>query len=336
MSLHDSIALIVNIIIIIIILVNVIWFLQQERINKLEKRLGKYAVESMNSKRESLFDVIINIYIKMRGYINRFLYKSKYFKEYSLKYEKYVDKSNKNRSDPMNYVSTKFICALILLFLVLVNNVLQHNPISLYQVITGFVIGFFIPDAFLFGKNKLIKRQMENDILKAITIMNNSFKSGRSILQTLKIVSEEIDGPLQNEFTKMYCDLSYGLDIETVFERFSNRVKLNEVQYITTSLSILNKTGGNIVKVFSSIERTVFSNRKLNEELKNLSSSAKLLYRVLTIMPIMFIIVIYLLDPTYFNPLFNSTLGIMIMIIISIIYITYVVVVKRIIKLREY
>ena len=79
MSLHDSIALIVNIIIIIIILVNVIWFLQQERINKLEKRLGKYAVESMNSKRESLFDVIINIYIKMRGYIDRFLYKSKYF-----------------------------------------------------------------------------------------------------------------------------------------------------------------------------------------------------------------------------------------------------------------
>ena len=327
MTLYDSIALIVNIILIIIIVVNVIWFLRQERIKRLERRLGKYSVESINVRHESLFDVIINIYVKMRGYFNRFLYKSKYFKEYALRYEKYTDKSNPNRRDPMNYVSTKFICAVIILFLV---------PISFYQILTGFIIGFFIPDIFLFGKNKLIERQMESDILKAITIMNNSFKSGRSILQTLKIVSDEIEGPLQVEFSKMHRDLSYGLDLETVFERFSERVKLNEVKYITASLSILNKTGGNIVKVFSSIEKTVFNDRKLKEELNNLSASAKLLYHVLTIMPIVFVIVIYLLDPTYFIPLFKSSLGITILIMIGIIYVLYIIMVKRIIKLREY
>lgn len=336
MTLYNSIALIVNVILIIIIVVNVVWFLSQERIKRLERRLGKYSVESINTERESLFDVIINIYVKMRSYFNRLLYKSKYFKEYALKYEKYTDKSNPNRRDPMNYVSTKFICAVIILFLVFANNVLQHNPIGFYQSITGFLIGFFIPDVFLFGKNKLIEKQMESDILKAITIMNNSFKSGRSILQTLKIVSDEIEGPLKDEFKKMHRDLSYGLDIETVFERFSSRVKLSEVKYITASLSILNKTGGNIVKVFSSIEKTVFNDRKLKEELNNLSASAKLLYHVLTIMPIVFVIVIYLLDPTYFIPLFKSSLGITILMMIVIIYVLYIIMVKRIIKLREY
>lgn len=336
MSLYNSIALIVNVILIIMVLVIAIWFIGQERIKRIDRRLGKFSVESINYDIESLFDVIINIYVKMRGYLNRFLYKSKYFKEYALKYEKYIDKTNPNRRDPMNYVSTKFICAFIILFLVFVNNVLQQNPISFYQSLTGFLLGFFIPDLFLFGKNKLIEKQMENDILKAITIMNNSFKSGRSILQTLKIVSDEIEGPLKDEFQKMHRDLSYGLDIETVFERFSSRVKLSEVKYITASLSILNKTGGNIVKVFSSIEKTVFNDRKLKEELNNLSASAKLLYRVLTIMPIVFILVIYLLDPTYFIPLFKSSLGIMILLVIVIIYIAYIILVKRIIKLKEY
>ena len=336
MTLYDSIALIVNIVLVIVIVVNVVWFIGQERIKRLERRLGKFSVESINIERESLFDVIINIYIKMRGYLNRFLYKSKYFKEYATKYEKYTDKTNPNRRDAMNYVSTKFLCAFLILFLVFANNVLQHNPIGFYQSITGFLIGFFIPDMFLFGKNKLIERRMESDILKAITIMNNSFKSGRSILQTLKIVSDEIDGPLKDEFTKMHRDLSYGLDLETVFERFSNRVKLSEVKYITASLSILNKTGGNIVKVFSSIEKTVFNDRKLKEELKNLTSSAKLLYYVLMTVPIVFIIVIYLLDPTYFMPMFKSSLGITILFIIALIYIAYIIVVKRIIKLKEY
>ena len=63
---------------------------------------------------------------------------------------------------------------------------------------------------------------------------------------------------------KMYEDLEYGLEIEAVFKRFSLRVDLKEVKYITTSLTILNKTGGNIVDVFSSIEKTVFNNKKLD------------------------------------------------------------------------
>ena len=36
----------------------------------------------------------------------------------------------------------------------------------------------------------------------------------------------------------MYIDLTYGLNIDVVFKRFENRVKMDEVKYITTSLKI--------------------------------------------------------------------------------------------------
>ena len=60
------------------------------------------------------------------------------------------------------------------------------------------------------------------------------------------------------EFKKMYIDLTYGLELDVVFDRLSNRIKLDETKYMASSLVILNKTGGNIVKVFSSIERSFF------------------------------------------------------------------------------
>ena len=60
----------------------------------------------------------------------------------------------------------------------------------------------------------------------------------------------------------MYVDLTYGLSLDVVFQRFEDRVKLNDVKYITTSLTILNNTGGNIVKVFESVEKTFFNNKK--------------------------------------------------------------------------
>ena len=49
--------------------------------------------------------------------------------------------------------------------------------------------------------------------------------------------------------------MKYGLSVDTVFERFARRVKLQEAVYVSSSLTVLNKTGGNIVEVFSSIEK---------------------------------------------------------------------------------
>ena len=236
----------------------------------------------------------------------------------------------------MDYVSTKFILSILAIIILIVTDVIQNNHLTLLQLVLAFLLGFFSVDLFLIGKKRYVKYLMENDLLKAITIMNNSFKSGRSIYETIHIVASEIDGPLKEEFILMEQDLDYGLEIEAVFKRFNKRVNLKEVGYITTSLTILNKTGGNIVSVFSSIEKTVFSNKKLQDELRNLSAASKALYRILVGIPLIFVLVIYILDPTYFVPLYTETLGIVILSIIIIIYILYIIIVKRIIKLKEY
>ena len=334
MSLYDSIKLIVNIILIMIFIVFVVWFLKQVRISKLNKRINTYTIVNDDS-RHSLFDIITDFYINLRKKISKNLEKSTFLKKYSLKYEKYIDKKKPGIHDPMEYVATKFILSILAIFILIVSMVIQNEAITFIKVFVAFTLGFFALDIILLSRGKIIEHQMKNDLLKAITIMNNSFKSGRSIVQTIKIVSDEIDGPLKEEFKKMYEDLSYGLEIEAVFKRFNARVNLKEVKYITTSLTILNKTGGNIVDVFSSIEKTVFNNKKLDDELHNLSAASKALYRILIMIPIVFTIVIYLLDNSYFMPLYSSALGIAIIIFIVILYIVYIIIVKRIIKVKE-
>ena len=334
MSLYDSIKLIVNIILIMIIIVFIIWFLRQVRINKLNKRINTYTI-SNNDNRHSLFDIITNFTINTRKRLSKNLSKSVFLKKYSLKYEKYIDKNKPGIHDPMEYIASKFILALVAIFILIVSSVVQNEAITFIKVFIAFALGFFSLDIILLSRGKMVQHQMKNDLLKAITIMNNSFKSGRSIVQTIKIVSDEIDGPLKEEFKKMHEDLEYGLEIEAVFKRFNSRVNLKEVKYITTSLTILNKTGGNIVDVFSSIERTVFNNKKLEDELHNLSAASKALYRILVFIPIVFTILIYLLDTNYFTPLITNPLGIAIIALVVVLYIAYIVIVKRIIKVKE-
>ena len=184
---------------------------------------------------------------------------------------------------------------------------------NIITYINGFVINFFVGyyllDVYLYFYQKKQNKLISNELLRAIIIMNNAFKSGKSTLQALKIAADELPEPINDEFEKMYLDMKFGLSVDTVFDRFAKRVNLEEAVYVSSSLKILNKTGGNIVEVFSSIEKTLFDKKKLNEELKNISANPKMIVKVLLLIPIVFILLIYILDPSYFNPLFESVLG---------------------------
>ena len=139
--------------------------------------------------------------------------------------------------------------------------------------------------------------------------MNNAFKSGRSITQAIELVSHELDGPIKEEFRKMYLEISFGLSIDVVFKRFAERIQLEEITYLTASLTILNKTGGNIIKVFSSIEKSLFNKKKLKLELNSLTGGSKIIVMALFLVPILFMVFVSFINPDYFVPLYTTKIG---------------------------
>src|SRR5699024_2409596 len=107
----------------------------------------------------------------------------------------------------------------------------------------------------------------------------------------------------------IYMDMTYGLSLEVVFDRFYERIKLDDAKYIASSLTLLNKTGGNIIKVFGSIEKTFYDKKKLKNELNSMTASSVFVYRVLVFLPFVFVVLISILNPAYFLPLVTTTIG---------------------------
>ena len=206
--------------------------------------------------------------------------------------------------------------------------------ISSYECIIPFIFGFYLSDIIYISKYKMYRNKLENDLLQAITVMNNAFKSGRSITQAVELVSTELEGPIALEFKKIYMELNFGLEIDVVFDRFYKRVKLDEIAYLTASLSVLNRTGGNIIKVFSSIEENLFNKKKLKLELASLTGTSKIIVTVLYLVPAFFILFISLVNPGYFEPFYTTTIGFIFMGIILILYLIYIFMVNKIMKVR--
>ena len=301
---------------------------------RLENRFKTYTIYKEKEEKK-VFDFIFEFSNSFIKRFSSFLYRLKIFNNYSLKYQKYISKEEKEYVDKMDFVSKKVLLSVLFTFSVLLYDTFKYRNVTIIQILIAMLFGFYVLDLFMISTNKFIEKRKENDLLRAITIMNNSFKSGHSIMQSIQLVAKELDSPLGLEFKKMYVDLTYGLSLDIVFQRFEKRVKMEEAKYITTSLMILNDTGGDIVKVFESVEKTFFNNKKLNDELKNLTASSKLLYTVLLAVPILFILVIYMLDATYFYPLFSNIFGYIILALCIVLYVSYIIIITRIMKVDD-
>lgn len=323
---------IIQVISILILLGIIIFLLKVSRAMKKEKRIGKFSLYAISDNDISYFERIDKLAWKLVHLLSNILNKSVVMKKYASKYEKFITYEQRDFKNAIDYISMKFLIGILLLIFSLLTTMFQYIDASLMFYLIAFLIGFFLPDIVLNLDYRKKRIQVGEDLLKAIIIMNNSFKSGRNIMQAIEIVKRELDGPIKDEFSKIYMDMTYGLSLEVVFDRFYERIKLDDAKYIASSLTLLNKTGGNIIKVFGSIEKTFYDKKKLKNELNSMTASSVFVYRVLVFLPFVFVVLISILNPAYFLPLVTTTIGYVLLGIILIIFSLYVIIIKRILK----
>lgn len=326
---------IIQLVLFIVLFIIIIFLVRNVIANKKAARINYYALKPIKNVEISFSEKIVNSYLSFIKKFRKLIKKSNYFVMRSKKYEKYIKYKDRDRIQTVDFITNKFIISIIFILLTTISQIFTTKSFSFFGYIINYFIGYYLLDFLLLLNYKRKTRNIENDLLRAIIIMNNCFKAGKSTLQALKVASDELPYPLGDEFKKMYLDMKYGLSIDTVFERFARRVNIDEAIYLSSSLTILNKTGGNIVEVFSSIERTLFDKKKLKEEMKNISAAPKVVVIILSIIPIIFVFIVYLLNPMYFNPLFNSVLGYIIISIIIIMFIIYLILLLKTLKVDE-
>jgi len=305
------------------------------RIYHLSRRLEAYTIDSLIEPGSSVGDTLYLVGLDILERLSRSISKFQIFKRYSKRYETYLIQKETNDLFLIEFLSKKIIWASFFLGFYLFSCGFHIFLPSVFGTLFFILLGFFLPDIYWESKKRARIHQIEEDLIKAITIMGNSLKAGKSITQSLEAVSKEIVGPLKEEFDKMNLDLKFGLDLETVFERFSHRVPTEDVNYITTSLIILNRTGGDISTIFESIEANFLERRKLIQELKATTASANAIFKILVSLPFIIVLIIHIFNRTYFEAFFKSPIGYLLLFLTIALYLIYLVIIHNIMRIED-
>lgn len=245
-------------------------------------------------------------------------------------YNKYIYDDSKLRKG-IDYISLKFISGILMILLYLFLAILYKNDILLYLVLVCFVLGFLLPDFYCFFKEKHYSRISNQDILRAVIIMENSYKVNKSTEQVLEDVIKRSDGRLKNEFIRVLNDIRIGLEIPDAFYRMYYRTGIEVLKNIAEGLKVVIVSGINPAMVFEEIEKSLIMKERFLQEISVYLSVNKIAHLVFLLLPLIFIVCIFLFNKSYVDILL-SDIGVFLVLILGIVYLLYMLFLRSVVK----
>ncbi len=293
---------------------------------KLSNRINGHTLKQTDDTNLSIPDKLLNWYkAKKEEIALSILILSK---------DKDLDKRRKEK-EIFNVIDS-FVCAFSFVILYILLSIFHLQKITFISSLAAFILGFVLPGIYNLVIDKIKKNNIEKNLLKAITIINNNLQANRSIKEALIDTKDKIDGDLKNEFTEVVNDLNHGLSLEVSFRRMMDRCGVEDVAYLTTTLSILSKTGGNTKEVFNYLEELFETRKKLSQELDATIASSKLVYIILSILPIIVFGGMVMIYDNYITMFVTTSLGNLLGVSQLVLYFVYVIVVKKIMIVEKY
>lgn len=294
------------------------------------KRLEDFSITSSNDNL-SFEQRLYKFVYKMSDFIASLVI----FNSVAETYEKYVAMGDNKFKRGMDFISLKTIFGFALMILYIIWALVFDVTISSLLLSISFVLGSLIPDIYYMLKYYRNNTSIVDDLLRAVIIINNSFRANRSTEQALNDVIGRLNGPLKNEFIKVKNDLTLGIDLGTAFRRMYDRTKIGTIYDIANKMALIGEQGVNVVKVFENIERDILEEEKIRNDVKSLCKFNSILYYLLLLLPFVVLGWVIFFENTY-KSLVLSDAAFIYVIVFTVIYVSYVFVLRRLVKVIYY
>lgn len=204
---------------------------------------------------------------------------------------------------------------------------------ALFAVIMTFV-GWNLP--LILIKSIYEKRQAKfvDQMVDGLTIMANGIKSGLSVTQSMERVVENLKNPISQEFELVLSQIRIGSSVEEALSELAVRIPKADVQMFVTAINILKETGGNLAETFSTIVMVIRERQKIEKKIQALTAQGITQGLIITMVPFALMGVLMIVDPNFIKPMFNTTLGLILLFAMLSLQIIGGLMIRKIVNIR--
>jgi tight adherence protein B len=176
------------------------------------------------------------------------------------------------------------------------------NPIALLAAV---LLGWWVP-RFWVNRRKGKRLQAFNDRLAdTITLIANALRAGASFLQAIEMVVRETQPPISTEFNRVIREVNLGLPFEQALANMVRRVRSDDLELMTTAITIQHQVGGNLAEILDSIAFTIRERVRIIGEIRVLTAQQRMSGYVVAGLPIFLMLGLSVVAPNFMSPMFG-------------------------------
>ncbi|MGZ3774201.1 MAG: type II secretion system F family protein [Pseudobdellovibrionaceae bacterium] len=173
-----------------------------------------------------------------------------------------------------------------------------------------------------------------DQMVDGLTIMANGIKAGSNPQESMKRVVEIMGNPISQEFSQVLYQMQVGDSFESALNDLGARIPRPDVQMFVTAINILKETGGNLAETFQTIVIVIRERQKVEKKIQALTAQGLMQGIIVTLIPFILMGVFLLVDPNFIKPMFNTTLGLVLLGVMLILQIIGGIVIKKIVTIK--
>ena len=230
-----------------------------------------------------------------------------------------------SRTDPKKYFYTHVGVATF--FFLIISWLL--GPVNGFLV--AFLVGIFPWFSLSKAKRKRLERR-EEQLPDGLISMSNSLRAGLTLPQAVGILVDNTSPPINQEFGLMLKEHRLGLTLDEAMNNMSERCRSKNLDLVITSIQVARVAGGNLPQVFEDTAEAIRAIRVLEDKIATMTAQGRLQAWVLGALPVGMAVMIYKVDPTMVEPLWEDPIGWIILFFIAILEIVGIFMIRKIVS----
>jgi tight adherence protein B len=166
-----------------------------------------------------------------------------------------------------------------------------------------------IPTVVIAIKRRRRLAKFEEQFPDAIDLLARAVRAGHAFTTGLDLIGSELSDPIAEEFRFTFEQQNLGLPLGDALKNLLGRVPIPDMHVFVTGLLIQRESGGNLAEILDSLSSVIRDRFKLARQVKVFTAQGRMSLYILTGLPPLTALMLYLLKPEYTSRLFTHPMG---------------------------
>jgi tight adherence protein B len=209
--------------------------------------------------------------------------------------------------------------------------------LAVFFTFAGLLLGLIVP----FTVWGIIRRKVEHkrqqfaeQLPDNLAVLASAIRAGHSFVGALSVVVDDAPEPARSEFRRVVADEQLGRPLEDALEVVVVRMQNRDLEQVALVAVLQRETGGSTAEVLERVVETVRERMELRRLVRTLTAAGRMSRWVVSFLPLVLLLAIWVLNPSYLHPLTSQTSGRVLLVFAALLVICGSLVIKRIVNIK--